>query len=169
MIDRFWTAASVAALSVVLAAPAFPQQLRQTVTNQLNEHSIEVPNLASMSNSELAQIQLLLNTTEGNDAQKQAMVDNLLAEKAPCEGNPQLRQSVANQLKEHRIEIKNYDNITGSELVVIKTVLDSTEFECGQAGAARANLRRKAADLPSRLPARRRRAMRQDGGRRPQR
>jgi hypothetical protein len=127
MIDRFWTAASVAALSVVLAAPAFPQQLRQTVTNQLNEHSIEVPNLASMSNSELAQIQLLLNTTEGNDAQKQAMVDNLLAEKAPCEGNPQLRQSVANQLKEHRIEIKNYDNITGSELVVIKTVLDSTE------------------------------------------
>jgi hypothetical protein len=102
------------------------EQLRQTVADQLAEHNIEVANFDSLSNAQLAQIQLMLSTNEGGDQQKQAMVDNLLVEKAPCEGNPQLRQQVANQLKEHRIEVKNFDNVTGTELVVIKTVLDSS-------------------------------------------
>jgi hypothetical protein len=129
MMSRILATVSAAALSVavIATAPAMAQsQLRQTVTNQLAEHSIEVPNLNAMSNSELAQIELILNTTEGSSAQKQAMVDQLLAEQAPCEGNPMLRQNVANQLKEHGITIGNFDNVSGSELVVVKTVLDGS-------------------------------------------
>ena len=54
------------------------------------------------------------------------MVEALLAERGTCEGNPQLRAEVADQLKEHRIQVQNYDSITGTELVVVKTVLDSS-------------------------------------------
>jgi hypothetical protein len=126
---RFWTAASAAALSVAVVAtgPALSQtSLRQNVTNQLAEHKITVENLDSMSNTDLAEIQLLLNTTEGSDATKRAMIEDLFAEQRECEGNPQLRQQVAHQLKEHRIEVKNFDNVTGTQLVVVKTVLDSS-------------------------------------------
>ena len=124
-----WTAVSAAALSmtVLVGGPAMSQtSLRQNVANQLAEHKITVENLDLMSNTQLAEIQLLLNTTEGSDATKQAMIKGLMVEQAPCEGNAQLRQQVANQLKEHRIQVANFDNITGTQLVVIKTVLDGT-------------------------------------------
>jgi hypothetical protein len=126
---RFWTAVSVAALSAALLAsgPAMSQSsLQQNVANQLAEHKITVENLDSMSNTELAEIQLMLNTTEGGDAQKRAMIENLLATQGTCEGNPQLRQQVSDQLAEHRIQVQNVDNITGTQLVVVKSVLDSS-------------------------------------------
>jgi hypothetical protein len=125
---RFWTAVSAAAVSAVMLAngPVLAQtSLRQNVANQLAAHHIKVENLNSLSNTDLAAIQVLLNTTEGSDAQKNAIVQAYFTEKAPCEGNPQLRQNVANQLSEHNIEVKNFDNITGTQLVMIKTVLDS--------------------------------------------
>ncbi|MFO1144648.1 MAG: hypothetical protein U1E59_20190 [Amaricoccus sp.] len=130
MKHRILTALSAAAVSAALFA-AWPStaattQLRETVADQLAEHHITVPNFASLTNAQLAQIQLVLSTNEGGDKQKAAMVNDLLAEQAECQGNPQLRQNVANQLKEHRIEVTNYDKITGSELVVIKTILDSS-------------------------------------------
>jgi hypothetical protein len=129
MHTRSWTLAGVAAISaaVIVTGPAMSQtSLQQNVANQLAEHSITVDNLDTMSNTQLAQIQLILNTTEGGDDQKRAMVQGLLEEQGPCEGNPQLRQEVANQLKEHRIQVQNFDNITGTQLVVVKTVLDSS-------------------------------------------
>ena len=122
------SAVSVAALSagLLLSQPAMSQtSLHENVSGQLAEHKITVENLDKMSNTELAQIQLILNITEGSDASKRAMVEALLTEQGPCEGNPQLRAQVADQLKEHRIEVKNYDSITGTQLVVVKTVLDS--------------------------------------------
>jgi hypothetical protein len=128
MTSRFWTTVAAAALSAaVLGLPALSQtSLRQSVANQLAEHDITVENLDSMSNAQLAEIELMLSSTEGGDAQKAAMVEALLAEQGTCEGNPQLRAEVADQLKEHRIQVQNYDSITGTELVVVKTVLDSS-------------------------------------------
>jgi len=127
MNSRFWTTVAAAALSAaMLGGPALSQtSLRETVANQLAEHNITVDNLDSMSNAQLAEIELMLNSTEGSDASKGAMVQALLAEQGTCEGNPQLRAEVADQLKEHRIQVQNYDSITGTELVVLKTVLDS--------------------------------------------
>jgi hypothetical protein len=126
---HFWTAVSVAALSagLLLSQPAGAQtSLRENVAGQLAEHKINVENLDSMSNTELAEIQLILNTTEGSDASKRALIMGVLEEKGTCEGNPQLRAQVADQLKEHRIEVRNFDSITGTQLVVVKTVLDSS-------------------------------------------
>jgi hypothetical protein len=125
---RFWATVSAAALSTAVLAtgPVMAQSsLHDNVANQLAEHDITIENLKSMSNPELAQIQLILNTTEGGDAQKRAMVESLLAEQGECEGNPQLRLQVAHQLEEHRIQVSGFDNITGTQLVVVKTVLDS--------------------------------------------
>ena len=37
------------------------------------------------------------------------------------------------QLKEHNIRIENFDNVTGTQLVVVKTVLDGTESNASKA------------------------------------
>jgi hypothetical protein len=124
-------AASAALLSsaVVFAWPAFSQQeLRQQVSNQLSEHSIQVENFDSLSNDQLWQIQLILNTTEG-DQDKRVMIDSLLAERDACVGNPQLRQQVNAQLQEHGIQIDNFDSVSGNELVVLEAVLNTNQSE----------------------------------------
>lgn len=127
---RLWAAATAAAVACAfVSAPAFSQdQLRTNVSDQLARHSISVPNFASLTDTQVAQLELILNTTE-SDQSKAQMVDSLLSVKAPCEGNPQLRAMVAGQLTEHNITVPNFDTISGTELVMLAAVLNSSDSD----------------------------------------
>jgi siroheme synthase (precorrin-2 oxidase/ferrochelatase) len=111
--------------ALIAAGPAFAQQLREQVNGQLMEHSIEVQNFDSLTQTQLQQIMLILNTTE-DDSSKAAMIESLVAQKAPCVGNEQLRAQVAAQLQEHGIQVMNFDAVSGNDLVLIEAVMNST-------------------------------------------
>ena len=126
---RSWCTTSMVAFIAALIAtgPAMSDdQLRAQVKGQLAEHKVTIANFDNLSDNQISQINLILSAP-GSDTQYQALIENLLVKDAACVGNDQLRQNVSNQLKEHKIEVKNFDKISGSELVVIKTILDSTE------------------------------------------
>ena len=127
----------VGALAMVLAlgigGPAVSnEQLRQNVENQLAEHSITVDNLGSLTNTQLAQIQLILNSSEG-DCCKADMIESLVVEREPCEGTPQLRAEVEGQLKEHGIKVGNFNAIGGPEVVLMEAILTSNAPESEKA------------------------------------
>lgn len=103
-------------------------QLRAQVNSQLAEHNIKVMNPDALSDNQIAQIEVILNTVQ-SDPEKMAMVESLLADREPCVGNEQLRAQIAGQLAEHNIDIANYDQINGSELALIQTVLSGNSPE----------------------------------------
>jgi hypothetical protein len=129
MKHTFLSAASVAALlsAVLLASPALSQdQLRDSVKSALAQHSIDVPNFDSLSNTQILQLELIMNSVNDAAVQK-AQVASLLAAPTECAGNAQLRESVQTGLTQHGITLENYDLVTGSQLVVLASILNSTD------------------------------------------
>lgn len=127
MSHRFMSTASLATVALLLVSgPTLAEsQLRQQVADQLAAHQIDVPNYSSLSDSQINRLALILSNADANCCQE-AQIKSLLATKTPCEGNAQLYQQVANQLKEHRITVQNLDKVSGSELVVVKSILDGS-------------------------------------------
>ncbi len=122
-------ASSTAALlsAVLLASPALSQtQLRDSVKSQLDQHSIEVPNFDALSETQVLQLELIMNSTS-NAAIQTAQVASLLAAPTECAGNAQLREQVADGLTQHGITLANFDTVTGSQLVVLASILNSTD------------------------------------------
>lgn len=121
---------SVAALAAAtLGAPAFSDdyaQLRSQVGAQLKSHSIAIPDLAALTPEQLGQISLIMSTSVGTEVQAQ-QVAAVLAVDQECIGNEQMRSTVAGQLKQHNFEVKNFDKISGSELVLLNVILSTTE------------------------------------------
>jgi hypothetical protein len=132
---RLWGVVAAAGVACgLLTGPAIAQdQLRESVSSQLSRLSIQVPNLASLSDTQIAQLELILNTSESEHS-KALAVNALLAVKPPCEGNAQLRAQVARQLQDHRITVPNFDTISGTELVMVAAVLNTTESEGAKRG-----------------------------------
>lgn len=128
MTNRILAAASVAALSISVGftglAVAQSQQ-RQQVAEQLQEHQISVPNLGELTDTQVGQIQLILNTTEA-DRYKAEMVNQVIAEPGTCQANAQMRETVAKQLPEHGIRVDNFENVSGSELLLMNAVLSTS-------------------------------------------
>ncbi len=124
------SAASAVALSaaLVLGGPAFAAdpQLQNQVKGQLQQHGIEIKDVGELTDTQLLQIALLLSTSESQSSQH-AAVDSLLAIKEPCIANAQMRQSVAGQLSQHGIKVKNLDSVSGTQLAVVQAVLSSNQ------------------------------------------
>ncbi len=123
----FVSAAALAA--AVFGGPAFSDeysQLRSQVGAQLKSHSIEVPDLNALTGEQLGQLSLIMSTNVGNDVQAK-QVAALLAVDQECIGNEQMRSTVAGQLRQHNFEVKNFDKISGSELVLLNVILSSNE------------------------------------------
>jgi hypothetical protein len=129
MKTTFLSAASVAALlsAVLLAGPALSQdQLRESVKGQLAQNSIEVANFDSLSDTQILQLELIMNSTDNAQAQS-AQVARLLEGPSECAGNAQLRESVAAGLTQHGVTVPNFELVTGSQLVVLASILNSTD------------------------------------------
>ncbi len=129
MTKTFLSAASVAALlsAVLLASPALAQdQLRDSVKSQLAQHNIDVPNFDSLSETQVLQLELIMNSVNDAAVQK-AQVASLLAAPVECVGNAQLRDQVRAGLTQHGVTLENFDLVTGSQLVVLASILNSTD------------------------------------------
>jgi hypothetical protein len=121
------SAASVAALlsAVLLASPAFSQsQMRESVKTQLAQNQITLANFDVLSDSQVMQIELILGTSD-NAATKQAQVAHLLADPIECAGNAQMRAQVAAGLSQKGVTVPNLDMITGTQLVILLSILNS--------------------------------------------
>jgi hypothetical protein len=101
-------------------------QLKSQVEAMLQQHSIEVENVDSLSDTQLHQVALYLSTSEGQ-AEHAAAIERLLAVDQDCVGNQQMRDGVANQLRQHDISITNIDTLSGSEIAVLQAVVNSNQ------------------------------------------
>ncbi len=127
--------ASAVALSAAVAfggVAVAQDQLRTSVASQLQEHQISGVDVNALTDAQLAQIQLVLNSTEG-DCCKGAMIESLVTERDACEGSAQLRAQVEGQLKEHDITIENFGNVGGPEVVLLEAILTSTATDANKA------------------------------------
>ena len=135
MTIRTFAQASILALSaaIIVGGGAMAQdQLRTNVANQLQEHQISGVDVNALTDAQLAQIQLVLNSSEG-DCCKEGMIQSLVTERDACEGSAQLRAQVEGQLKEHNITIENFQNVGGPEVVLLETILNSTATQSNKA------------------------------------
>lgn len=132
-------AASAAAIALVLSVPAHAQQLREQVESGLAQASIEVPNIEALSDTQLSQMNLVLNSTE-SDCCKGDMIEALLTEPEPCVGNAQLRQQVMSQLESDNITVPSIGTASGATLALINAVLSTTDTREAKAAQIEAML-----------------------------
>jgi hypothetical protein len=126
MKTRFWAAASSAVIALALSVPAQAQQLREQVESGLAQASIEVPNLEALSDTQLSQMNLILNSTE-SDCCKGDMIQSLLTVPEPCVGNAQLRQQVVSQLESENITVPSIGSASGATIALINAVLSTSD------------------------------------------
>ncbi len=129
MKNRYWTTTSTTMLCAFFLAtvPALASdQTRTTVKQELSQHGITLAHYDSLTDTQLSQIKLILDTTapKTNPAE---MVNKLISYDSSCLGGETLRTDVKYDLGKHKIEIKNFDDMSGSELAVLRAVLMGDE------------------------------------------
>lgn len=130
--QRLYTSALALSAAVVLGGFAMAQdQLRASVTSQLQEHQISGVDVNALTGAQLSQVQLVLNSSE-SESSKAAIIESLIVQRDACEGSAQLRAQVEGQLKEHNITIENFENVGGPDIVLLEAILNSTATDANK-------------------------------------
>lgn len=119
---------SVAAvLTAVAVSPLYAQeQLRSDAITELEKQNMDVGDVDSLTDAQLAQMLAVLRSTE-SEQYKRSEVQRLSEAEVPCMANEQLRADVESQLQQLGMTDISMDELTGQQVSEMHLVLSCDE------------------------------------------